>query len=236
LSRSPGERVLIVNADDFGRSEGINRGVMKANEDGIVTSASLMVRWPAAGQAAALAKGAPSLSLGLHVDLTEWVWDGGWRRVYEIVSPHDQAVVEQEIRRQLDRFRDLTGEDPSHLDSHQHVHRHERAVSAVLERLGDELGRPVRALNGRILYCGDFYGQTPEGEPLHEAIGVEGLIRTIRALEVGTTELCCHPGLGNDFESSYSREREWEVETLCDERVRSAIEAEQIELRSFAEI
>src|SRR5437879_4472175 len=45
-------RYLIVNADDFGRSPGVNRGIMSAYEHGIVTSASLMVRWPAAAEAA----------------------------------------------------------------------------------------------------------------------------------------------------------------------------------------
>ena len=44
-----GTRHLIVNADDFGQSAGINRGIIEAHEHGIVTSTSLMVRWPAAG-------------------------------------------------------------------------------------------------------------------------------------------------------------------------------------------
>ena len=62
-------RYLIVNADDFGQSTGINKGVIQAHEEGIVTSASLMVRWPAAPEAAAYARNRPGLSVGLHVDL-----------------------------------------------------------------------------------------------------------------------------------------------------------------------
>ena len=50
---SDGMRFLIVNADDFGRSPGVNRGVLLAHERGIVTSASLMVRWPSAIMVAA---------------------------------------------------------------------------------------------------------------------------------------------------------------------------------------
>jgi predicted glycoside hydrolase/deacetylase ChbG (UPF0249 family) len=45
-------KYLIVNADDFGQSAGINRGIIAAHEQGMVTSASLMVRWPAAHEAA----------------------------------------------------------------------------------------------------------------------------------------------------------------------------------------
>ncbi|PYS69828.1 MAG: hypothetical protein DMF73_14065 [Acidobacteria bacterium] len=57
------QRYLIVNADDFGQSPGINRGVIEAHENGIVTSASLMVRWPAAAEAAQYARGHPDLSV-----------------------------------------------------------------------------------------------------------------------------------------------------------------------------
>ena len=64
-------RTLIVNADDFGRSAEINAGIVQAHRDGIVTSASLMVRWPAAVGAAAYARERPDLALGLHFDLGE---------------------------------------------------------------------------------------------------------------------------------------------------------------------
>ena len=50
------QRVLIVNANDFGRSPGVNQGVTWAYEPGVVTSATLMVRWPAAVEAAAYAR------------------------------------------------------------------------------------------------------------------------------------------------------------------------------------
>jgi chitin disaccharide deacetylase len=76
------ERVLVVNADDFGRSPGVNRGVIKAHTDGIVTSATLMVRWPAAEEAAAYARRS-SLSLGFHLDLGDWQYrDGHWHTLY----------------------------------------------------------------------------------------------------------------------------------------------------------
>jgi predicted glycoside hydrolase/deacetylase ChbG (UPF0249 family) len=69
-------RFLIVNADDLGQSAGATRGILAANDEGIVTSGSLMVRWPAAADAAA-ARSRPRLSVGLHVDLGEWALRGG---------------------------------------------------------------------------------------------------------------------------------------------------------------
>src|SRR5947208_2424224 len=63
-------RRLIVNADDFGLSAGVNRGILEAHVAGVVTSASLMVNTPAFAVAAAAARQAPRLSVGLHLNLT----------------------------------------------------------------------------------------------------------------------------------------------------------------------
>lgn len=85
-----GTRHLIVNADDFGQSLGVNRGIIEAHERGIVTSASLMVRSPAAADAAAYSARRPKLSLGLHLDLGEWSYRGNrWVPLYEVVRVDD---------------------------------------------------------------------------------------------------------------------------------------------------
>jgi predicted glycoside hydrolase/deacetylase ChbG (UPF0249 family) len=226
------KRYLIVNADDFGQSPGVNRGVIEAHEHGIVTSASLMVRWPAAAEAAALARAHPELSVGLHVDLGEWAYkDEEWAAVYSVVPVEDAAAVTDEIARQLAAFRRLMGKDPTHIDSHQHVHR-EEPVRSVLTGIAAKLQVPLRHYCPAVRYCGDFYGQARNGEPLLEAISVEGLLRTLAALPGGVTELGCHPGTG-DLESMYDSPRELEVRTLCDPRVRQALAQEDIELRSF---
>lgn len=226
-------RFLIVNADDFGRSPGINRGIVRAHREGIVTSASLMVRWPAATAAAALADENPALSVGLHLDLCEWVCrDGAWTALYEVVSTDDERAVRDEVARQLDGFRRLLGRDPTHLDSHQHVHRRE-PVAAVLASAARELGVPLRHFDPGIRYCGDFFGQTRDGLPLPEYIGAEHLVRLLRALPEGVTELACHPAEGDDCRSSYGPERALELEALRDPRVAEAVVEAGIRLRSF---
>jgi predicted glycoside hydrolase/deacetylase ChbG (UPF0249 family) len=228
------ERRLIVNADDFGQSPGINRGIAEAHEGGIVTSASLMVRWPAAAEAAAYARARPRLSVGLHVDLGEWVRrDGAWRPLYTVVSLDDAAASRDEIARQIGRFRALMGREPTHLDSHQHVHRRE-PVRSALAALADDLGIPVRGADSRIHYSGGFYGQTEDGEPWPDAITVAGLIRTLSSLPAGLTELGCHPGYAADLDTMYGVERACEVAALCDPRVRAALARLGIALSSFA--
>jgi predicted glycoside hydrolase/deacetylase ChbG (UPF0249 family) len=217
---------LVVNADDLGYSAGVNRGIFEAHLRGIVTSASLMVRRPAA--AAAAADAPPGLGLGLHVDLGEWVFeDGDW-------IAHDVVVadVPGEVARQLERFRELVGRDPTHLDSHQHVHRTEPARSAVLA-VGAELDVPVRHESG-VRYRGDFYGQDDEGSPHPELLQPERLEALLLALPDGATELCCHPGYADGLVSPYAAEREQELDALCNPRLRPLLLDAGIELVSFA--
>jgi len=140
--------------------------------------------------------------------------------------------VSAEVNAQLGAFRRLLGRDPTHLDSHQHVHRDEPARS-ILERLGRALSVPVRGQSPSIQYCGAFYGQTDEGEPLPDALEVESLLTILRELPAGVTELACHPGDGDDPDSAYGRERACEVRTLCDPRIRAAIIDLGIQLLPF---
>lgn len=227
------KRYLIVNADDFGQSPGVNRGIIAAYEGGIVTSASLMVRWPAAAEAAAYSRQHPNLSLGLHVDFGEWACRGGhWRQLYEVIPSHDTTAVADEVARQLTTFRHLVGKEPTHIDSHQHVH-HGEPLRTVLDAVARELAVPLRHGSAAIRYCGDFYGQTAHGAPYPDAISVDGLIKVLGTLTPGCTELGCHPGVGHDLDTMYCSERAEEVKVLCDPRVRISIVTMGIELRSF---
>lgn len=226
---------LVVNADDFGRSAGVNAGVLRAHDQGIVTSASLMVRWPAAVDAVAQARSRPGLGLGLHLDLGEWAYAAGeWKAVYTVCG-ESAAEIEREVAAQLDRFRELVGMEPAHLDSHQHVHLHEPARS-VVARAADALGVPLRQLTPGIVHHGEFYGQTATGEPYPEGIAPARLVEVVRDLAAGVvTEIACHPGLPDPEPwSVYDRERERELEALCDRTVAEAIAAEHVALTSFA--
>src|SRR5215208_1535147 len=98
-------RRLIVNADDFGLSLGVNRAVLAAHERGIVTSASLMVRRAPAASAAASSSSYPRLSLGLHLDLGEWRFESArWQPLYEVVALDDPGAVSAEARDQIEHF------------------------------------------------------------------------------------------------------------------------------------
>lgn len=225
---------LIVNADDFGQSAGVNLGVIEAHEHGIVSSASLMVRWPAAREAATYARGQPRFSVGLHLDLGEWILqDSAWVARYEVVPTSDEVGVATEVARQIATFRDLMGRDPSHIDSHQHVHRSDPVRAAVLAAAG-KLGVHVRHF-GPARYCGAFYGQDADGRPLADALTPDALVKILRDLPAGLSELCCHPGYADDLETAYRLERMIEVRTLCSGEVRAALNDLGIGLVSFAD-
>jgi chitin disaccharide deacetylase len=228
-----GERFLIVNADDLGLSPGVNAGIVRAHEQGIVTSTSLMVRQPAAHAAPAIAAAHPRLAIGLHLDLGQWDFeDGEWAAAYQRCDQSDRAAVEAECRTQLAAFRELIGRDPTHLDSHQHVHDSEPVASAAAA-IAAQLGVPLRGR--QIRYEGGFYGQTGKGEPVPDGVAPARLIELIRSLPHGWTELGCHPGLGVETESSYAHERELEVHTLCDPSMSAVLTEARVSLRSFAD-
>lgn len=225
---------VVVNADDFGQSEGVNRGVITAVREGIVTSVSLMVRWPHAPAAVESISAHQHVSVGLHLDLGEWFYDRGWYPRYEVVKV-DDATAEAEVGRQVDRFIDLVGRAPSHIDSHQHVHRHEPVRSQVL-KAAKELDVPVREVADPAAYVGGFYGQNDKGESHPELISPAALISLIHGLGPGWYEIGCHPGDGSDRGTTYGKEREIETATLCDPRVAAAVADSNIHIISRTEV
>jgi chitin disaccharide deacetylase len=210
---------LIVNGDDFGISQGINRGIIQAHREGILTSTSLMVNRPACDEAAALGREYATLSVGLHLEL----------------DPNEPERVLAEIDRQFARFVDLVGSAPTHVDSHHETHRKPRVLPQV-RAWAEHAGLPLRGCS-QARHLPKFYGQWA-GESHLEQIGVEGFLRLLDA-EVGdgATELTCHPGFPEPgFPSSYAAEREVELRTLCDGRVREAILERGIRLIGFKDL
>jgi chitin disaccharide deacetylase len=225
-------RHLIVNADDFGQSPGITEGVIEAFERGIVTSTSMMVRWQTAPEAAGYAKKHPDLSVGLHIDLGEWAYrQGGWVPLYDVVQKDDAVAVAEEIARQFAECRRLLGREPSHIDSHQHVQRSE-PIASILAEKADRIGVPLR-WRSKVRYCGAFYGQTAEGEPLAENISLNNLKKLLSELAPGITELGCHPAKRVDFDAMYTTERLQELGVLCDGNLREFLAESGIHLCSF---
>jgi len=248
---------LIVNADDFGRTPGVNEGTLEAHLGGIVTSATVMVLEDAsaAGVREALAR-APQLSLGLHFMLTGWGAPASDPATVAALAPGGklardaeslpEGLPAEEVRRELEAqialFESCAGRPPSHLDSHHHCALHP-SVLPVFAEVARERELPVRAASeaalGTLRAAGlrvpDHFLDTFYAEGATE----ENLRRLLWQLPDGTSELMCHPGHADEplrRGSSYAAEREREVEVLADPALFAFLEELGIELISFDEL
>jgi predicted glycoside hydrolase/deacetylase ChbG (UPF0249 family) len=129
---------LIINADDYGRSPGVSRGILQAHREGIVTSTTVMINQAKVEAQLAEALLCPELGIGLHLAFSAWrpilpqetipslVDQDGfflnqhdlWVRAEEISPAHLHA----ELTAQLERFAAWAGRLPDHLDCHHFVH------------------------------------------------------------------------------------------------------------------
>ncbi|MBD2503235.1 hopanoid biosynthesis-associated protein HpnK [Anabaena azotica] len=144
-------RFAIINGDDFGFSGGVNQGIIRAHQQGILTSTSLMVTGDAALEAIALAQNHPNLAVGLHLVLvcgrsvlppeqiphlvdsqgnfSDSAFLAGLRYQFH---PATRGELRQEIRAQLTKFQ-ASGLPLSHVDGHLHLHVHPVVLQILVE-------------------------------------------------------------------------------------------------------
>ncbi len=221
-------KFLIINADDFGYGHGINRGIAELADRGVVTSAVLMVNTSGTAEAVRLAAARPALALGLHVNFTN---EGA-----RLVDFADPESCRRELRRQFDRFLDLTGRLPTHVDSHQHVHRRPACRPSFLE-LAEEHGLPLRD-RPPVTFKGGFYSQWEYGVPDPARVSFDALARILSTeLSHGIYELAVHPGYYDPaVDYVYHRDREWELQTLADPRLPGLLEGLGVRLISYHQL
>lgn len=206
-------RHLIVNADDFGYSYGINKGIIEAHTKGIVTSTSVMVDAIAAHEAKDLTK-FPDLSIGLHFE------------VKEIVN------VQAELDRQIEKFISIVGREPDHLDSHK-KHTTTEGIKEVLEAYSAKHNVPVRDF-GIAKFIDVFFGFHSDGD-----VSINQLKRAIDLATNEYNEIMCHVGYSDDYlreHSSYNDPRELELVSICDPTVKSYIAEKDVELCDWRQV
>jgi chitin disaccharide deacetylase len=134
------EHRLIINADDFGLCEGVNKGIVEAHTKGVLTSTTIMANMPAAEQAVDLAKNLPTLGVGVHLNLTNgkplcqdntvkaildsqghFALSPGKLALASLITGKIRTAIETELASQIQWLIDK-GIKPTHLDSHKHIH------------------------------------------------------------------------------------------------------------------
>ena len=245
-------RTLIVNADDFGLTRGVNAGILTAHRHGIVSSTTVLVT--ADPDRAQLAEARRTgLGLGLHVNLTlgrpltraRSLVDraGAFQRdPRRAAAEADPREVRAEVRAQIARFEALVGRPPTHLDTHHHVGLYAPVREVVLE-VAREHGLPVRSQDAAARARARGAGlRTPDhffGESGPDAYWSSGrTLAHLRTLPTGVSEFMCHPGrFDADLAySRYGRQREAELAGLGAPAARAAVAALGIRLRHFGEL
>jgi len=160
---------LIINADDFGLTAGVNRAIVEANARGIVTSATLMANAGAFDDAVHSAKSSANLGVGCHIVLIDGAPVSNPSRIPTLLAPHDthfenaltsfasralcgrikSGDIETEVAAQIEKVRSA-GISPSHVDTHKHAHIFPQILKPLL-RAAKACGvRAVRNPFGRI--------------------------------------------------------------------------------------
>lgn len=170
-------RNLIVNADDFGLSESVSRGIIKAHRDGILTSTTFMVNFPWAAEVAPMLREAPDLGVGVHLNITtgepllpaakvpslvnaQGSFCRGLLHLRLRVSPDD---VRREWAAQVEKAISLLDRPPTHLDTHRFLQ-----AFPVFAQVMAEVARTYKIPAVRCLYpdmfpTGTFGALDPAG-------------------------------------------------------------------------
>jgi len=277
---------LIINADDYGRSPGISRGIRHAHLHGIVTSTTCMMNMPSVADEIQIAlRETPHLGLGVHLVITAGKPllrdskiagltrpDGNFLNKSEFierVQDLQPASIKAEWRAQIETFIKTAGKKPSHLDSHHHSSYFSPALLTAFFELAREYDLPMRLPLAHSYPAG---GENPEAvgipEELEEQMNefapqileefqprspdaffasffgnqaTRGELIKIMGhfLPRGTFEIMCHPGYIDETfarESTYTYQREEELNILTDPAMRKEIQKRGIELISFEQL
>ncbi|MBE3589878.1 MAG: carbohydrate deacetylase [Firmicutes bacterium] len=250
-------RYVIVNADDFGLSESVNRGVCDAHRAGVVTSATVMANMPGFLDAVRRARAMPGLGVGLHVNFTygrpltppELVptlvgYDGAFfYRDLEAraVGAWSAEEVARELAAQWNRAR-RAGLRLTHLDSHHHVQRHP-VVYAAMARLAASEELPMRRTADE--FPADLpFPHPPTTDRLISDVyfmgdGRERFLARIRSIGPGVTEIMTHPGYVDDdvrLHSAWTDQRAEEARVLADPSLAAAMSAQGLRRIHFGQL
>lgn len=138
--KPPGEKQIILCADDFGMNSAINDGILALADQGRLSATSCLVQGPDfnAGVSALKASG---LQIGLHLNFTEAMGQAGLYAPVSVLIRQsylrrlDSHQIKSQIRLQLDLFEKSVGKAPDFIDGHQHIHQFPQIRSQLLHEL-----------------------------------------------------------------------------------------------------
>ena len=243
---------LIVNADDFGRTRGINYGIVECMKNGILTSTTIMMNMPYAEHAVKLAKKEGIKSIGVHLTFIEKSLsqgktlvdeNGNFKKYPELMAEADVEEIKKEMRMQINKLISF-GIEPTHLDGHHQVHLYSSKMAEAVFEMGRDYNLPVRVGNIKTtrlgeeiiipedikttdVFEGDFYGERVKFEDFVQILDLLG--------DQEVVELMCHPAFlcTDTMNSSYAYPRLTELDVLTGNGVKEYVRDKGIELVDF---
>lgn len=197
---------VIINADDFGYSKSIDKGILEAIKSGVVSSTSVMVYGEAVNDVGDL-MGIENISVGLHLHMEKTL-----------------SNPQEEFDKQIAMFTRLLGRGPDHIDVHKPRSSNiMEQIIPLLEQYSAEHNVPAREL-GHAKSIKDFFGIDVKNDNGIDPkrVSVESLLHILENLDEGVSEIMTHVGYSDDelrAMSSYNDIRELELQTLMDKKV-----------------
>ena len=239
---------LIINADDFGMTQGNTIGILMAHAKGILTSTTCMMNMPYAEFALNEAKKYPGLGVGIHFVLTvgrplvEGAQsytdeDGNFIRPakYPDRKPHaDPEELYKEWKAQMEKFIAVAGHKPTHIDSHHHVHLCPWHVE-VAKRLAEEYDVPMRQRDHVL----DTYEYVPVYDQMYGDDANYDYMTNVLSTHDGALEYMCHPAFIDQRlydMTSYGLPRMKELDLLLSDEMKQFIKDNNIELINFNDV
>ncbi|MFO6497185.1 MULTISPECIES: chitin disaccharide deacetylase [Bacillus] len=243
-------KALIINADDFGLSRGVNLGIIEAFQRGVLTSTTIMTNMLEMEHAVSLARENPALGVGVHLTLTAGRpllsdlqtvadEDGNFRKLsyYQGFFDIDLDEVYKEWKAQIEKA--LTcGLHPTHIDSHHHIHTYGN-LSEVFVKLATEYHLPCRKVN-------DDHPSLWKNVKSNDAFELKvDRLKDLSSFldlhqEASVIEVMCHPAYVDKRlleKSSYHYPRVYELSLLTDPSLKTAfIQCSDIRLISYASL
>lgn len=228
---------LIINADDYGYTPNISKGIRFGMINGVISSTTVLTNIPNIEDDCISLLEIDNIGIGLHLNLTlekpltngrSLVDQNGcfFDKKHIDFSKIDMHEVECEFRSQIEKFTQLFGKLPDHLDSHHGVHIHP-AILPITQNLMNEYNIPARKVTN-IKFVNSFFGTNATLSHFIELM--------VSNKNENIVELMCHPGISDSLLekiSSYSYQRQLELEILCNVEAKRFLLKNSIELTNY---
>lgn len=236
---------LIVNGDDFGITRGVNRGILEAAKNGILTSTSVMIGRPYASEINEFHQKVPNIGIGIHIEFDKDLMDRCKNK-----ENFDDSEITDSIEEQIAKFKELTGFLPDHMGFHKIAVRPSKdfvideitVFVSPIEKISSKYKIPWKGMK-KLTEINTFHGAIYDPETHKESlmdlerISPKHLIEILRTLGNGDYVLMTHPGYADEeLVSSYFAEREIEIKTLSDISVIEEIKKLNIQLVNYSQI